>query len=441
MCCEAVSAVFRDDVKGDVTLDLVHRIAQLIKKRVASIKPMVIETFLTLKMIDGVKINPFMSNKEKQLSSQQESGEANKQKYQTKSQRKRTKADKILEKEFKEARANFTEHEVMRMQTSILDSVFTVYFRILKNLPSSNLFSAVLKGVMRYAHQINVEFMTDLLHLLTAIMESTPSPLVAMQCAQCAFQALKLQGFVLEVDLATFYHLVYDALWSLTEWSPHQGDLAVAAAAVLRLMLCEQKQLPIDRIAAFVKRILIVAACQPPMYADHLLAVVATLMQLHPKLTALLSAEQTSGVGNYLWDQEQPDYCNPWSTQLWELSLLKAHVDTVATAKTVSYIISKQRAPGIPSDTPRRLLFSAPAPEKHPSTSTKCPPLPRTLPTMKKSDKTKTPTPSGLFRSHFVENALHERRVQLEREKAYIAYCVHRLREHAEEKKQQKKKR
>merc|ERR1719433_319528 len=80
----------------------------------------------------------------------------------SKQEKKRKKKLEILEKELLEARGEGGKNVKERFFTDATKLVFTIYFRILKSFPKSNLMGSVLEGLSRFAHIINIEFFSDL---------------------------------------------------------------------------------------------------------------------------------------------------------------------------------------------------------------------------------------------------------------------------------------
>ena len=259
------------------------------------------------------------------------------------------KAERLLKKQFDESNAEYTRTELRHNYTAILDSVFTTYFRILKRAPTSPLLPVALSGVARHCRQINVDFMADIIRAIEDIMLRTPGlpPHIPFHCARTALLALKAQGYYTDVDLTDFFTAVYKALVGTVLYTSsacialHRAavptalttgaaeitshDILAVALDALELLLVAPKQLPLDRVAAFVKRICAVPLlCLPAQAAAGFLCVVAKLVRKYPRLQNLLAGEQGVGAtGTYMPYLDMPDHTNPWSTALWELPFLQ----------------------------------------------------------------------------------------------------------------------
>ena len=362
-CIRTVEHVFERDVSGSVVVELVRRIGRVLKAADFRAPAQVLEPYLKLAVRDDVVIHPFGSRRErKQTAAGDERPEdarlRRKLRKQAQAQEPHqsrklvefAKAERLLKKQFAESNAEYTRTELRQNYTAILDSVFTTYFRILKRAPTSPLLPVALSGVARHCRQINVDFMADIIRAIEDIMLRTPGlpPHIPFHCARTALLALKAQGYYTDVDLTDFFTAVYRALVGTVlytssacitlhraavpavlatgapaEISSH--DVLPVALDALELLLVAPKQLPLDRVAAFVKRICAVPLlCLPAQAAAGFLCVVAKLVRKYPRLQNLLAGEQGVGaMGTYMPYLDMPDHANPWSTALWELPFLQ----------------------------------------------------------------------------------------------------------------------
>lgn len=76
------------------------------------------------------------------------------------------------------------------------------------------------------------------------------------------------------------------------------------------------------RSAAFAKRLLTASLQWPPGTATRALALVGELLERDPKLEALLATDDRAVDGVYRPDLDDPQLCNPFGTNAWELHLL-----------------------------------------------------------------------------------------------------------------------
>ena len=76
------------------------------------------------------------------------------------------------------------------------------------------------------------------------------------------------------------------------------------------------------RTAAFAKRLTTASLYFPSSTVARALKFVQRLFSIEPKLDALLSVEDKMANGVYRSDIDDPQLCNPFATNLWELQLL-----------------------------------------------------------------------------------------------------------------------
>lgn len=96
--------------------------------------------------------------------------------------------------------------------------------------------------------------------------------------------------------------------------------------ACVESLFLQRKEIVVDRVAAFIKRLLIVALHLPPHQILSILALVRSLFHKYPKLHLLLdNASECVSSGIYRSDVDDPDFCNPYATSCWELSVLRLH--------------------------------------------------------------------------------------------------------------------
>jgi nucleolar complex protein 3 len=235
--------------------------------------------------------------------------------------------------------------------------VFVTYFRILKIASKSVLLSPVLEGLAKFAHLINVDFFHDLLNVLKQIsLEQYQNYLDvkgnhsaetknALHCVIAAFQLLSGQGEALNIDLKDFYSSLYTQMMRIplsTESCRVEQEAAgpggeMSHMAVLRhsdihlllqgfeLVFFKKKQLPIQRVAAFVKRLATISLQLSSNALLACLAMIRSLMIRFPKLDILFDVESRMGTGVYRPYLDDLELANANATNLWEMSQLTMH--------------------------------------------------------------------------------------------------------------------
>ncbi|MBZ3885194.1 Nucleolar complex protein 3-like protein, partial [Sciurus carolinensis] len=276
MCCEAVKKLFKQDKLGQASLGVIKVISGFVKGRNYEVRP------------------------------------------------EWKKAEEKLERELREAEASESTEKKLKLHTETLNMVFVTYFRILKKAQRSPLLPAVLEGLAKFAHLINVEFFDDLLVVLHTLIESGDlSYQESLHCVQTAFHILSGQGDVLNIDPMKFYTHLYKTLFKL-----HAGATNESVEIVLQcldvMLTKRRKQVSQQRALAFIKRLCTLALQVLPNSSIGILATIRILMHTFPK-TDLLLDNESQGSGVFLPELDEPEYCNAQNTALWELHALRRH--------------------------------------------------------------------------------------------------------------------
>ncbi|XP_023082046.1 nucleolar complex protein 3 homolog isoform X3 [Piliocolobus tephrosceles] len=320
MCCEAVKKLFKQDKLGQASLGVIKVISGFVKGRNYEVRPEMLKTFLCLRIKEvEVKKDTEDINKPKKFMTFKE-----KRKSLSRMQRKWKKAEEKLERELREAEASESTEKKLKLHTETLNIVFVTYFRILKKAQRSPLLPAVLEGLAKFAHLINVEFFDDLLVVLHTLIESGDlSYQESLHCVQTAFHILSGQGDVLNIDPLKFYTHLYKTLFKLHAGATNEGVEIVLQC--LDVMLTKRrKQVSQQRALAFIKRLCTLALHVLPNSSIGILATTRILMHTFPKTDLLLDSE-SQGSGVFLPELDEPEYCNAQNTALWELHALRRH--------------------------------------------------------------------------------------------------------------------
>ncbi|KAF9918548.1 hypothetical protein BX616_007991 [Lobosporangium transversale] len=377
-CSKALKDVFTEDESGEASLDAVKLITKMIKSKSYLIHPNVINVFLSLRLKEEL---PTRQGGEEDTNTRKR--KKKEKVHISKKNRKLLKAKKEVEIEMKEAEAVVDKEEKMRVQTETLKLVFVTYFRILKHAPGSTLLPAVLEGLAKFAHLINVEFFTDLVEVLKRIMiggsevqqfdpYNPSNRRTQLLCIVTAFRLLQDQGEALNIDLKAFYNEFYTTLLTVTMNPDIEGNIFEAAEASARekekqkqaskaqwkgknskktvedevlvvfdtdrelilkgfelLFFSTKGKIPVIRSASFLKRIAIASLQFPNKSMKDFLSIMRRLIQKQPQLDQLLtgSDEDRAGNGVYHPALNDPELCNPMAANLWEFELMKSHFD------------------------------------------------------------------------------------------------------------------
>ncbi|XP_076856806.1 nucleolar complex protein 3 homolog [Brachyhypopomus gauderio] len=320
MCCEAVRTLLKQDKLGQASLATVRVISGLVKSRNYNIKPEVLKTLLCLRIkeVEMKKDTEDLAPKQKLMSFKE------KKRNLSRMQRKYRKAEEKLQKELLETEASESKEKKIKLHTETLNIVFLIYFRILKKAQKSKLLPSVLEGLAKFAHLINLEFFDDLLTVLHSLITSNDlSYRESLHCILTAFHILSGQGDVLNIDPLKFYTHLYKTLLTLHAGATNQ-DTAIALQCLDVMLAKRRKQVTLHRALAFLKRLSTLALHVMPDSSVAILATNRTLVHTFPKCDILLDNDM-QGSGVYLPELDEPEYCNPQNTCLWELHTLKRH--------------------------------------------------------------------------------------------------------------------
>ncbi|KAH8330328.1 hypothetical protein KR067_001259, partial [Drosophila pandora] len=314
--------VFSNDKRFEITLFIVRRINHLIKTKQNNVHVECITCLM------GLKIKNVNLDAEKENELKQKKLESHRQRLLSLSKKERKRRKKLTEvnRELEETRAEENKQAKHLKLTEIIKMVFTIYFRILKNDPTSRILSAILEGLAEFAHVINLDFFADLIDVLNRILEDQEELgyRERLHCIQTIFVILSGQGEVLNIDPIRFYQHFYRNMLAVTAGKNHD-DFAIILRTLDEVLVKRRRNMSQQRLMAFIKRLLTGSL---HLLHNGTLATLGTIkqtFQLTSVLDALLDTDTTIGSGRYDPELEDPEYCNASSTALYELSLLARH--------------------------------------------------------------------------------------------------------------------
>ena len=254
MCLDAIIAVFENDEEGEATFELVKILSTRLQKVKYCVPTIAIEPFLFLNLSSSIDKKEFGKSHKKSKD------------HVSKKRAKELKHLKEVEKEFLEAEAVFDQDRRAKLQRETLKFVFSTYFRILKTCPKSPLISTVLLGLGKHVHLINIDYFDDLLAVLKNIskqhqaefLQGLDSNLghVALNCISAVFTLMDTMGDAISVDLNEFYSVLYTEIIRIgTKHSINEDKEMEMLIKCIEYLLKKNRQVPIERIAAFVKRL------------------------------------------------------------------------------------------------------------------------------------------------------------------------------------------
>lgn len=103
-------------------------------------------------------------------------------------------------------------------------------------------------------------------------------------------------------------------------------DLPVILKASEAVLIKRRKQISMQRLLAFIKRMSTLALQVLPNGSLGLLCLIKQILQVNNSTDVLLDNDDSSlGQGIFLPEIEEPEYCNANATLLWELLPLQRH--------------------------------------------------------------------------------------------------------------------
>ncbi|KUF97254.1 TOM1 protein 2 [Phytophthora nicotianae] len=311
--CASFESVFKSDKTCVCSYEIVQQISSYVKQKQHRVQPFIIRTLLVMP-----------------LEVTMEQGEA---------ARKKAKSDR------KKRRRQQAEGDTIAAVSRRLRLLWTA-------LP------AVLEGLAKFSFLINLDIMIDLLKVLKVVLrEEDVLPLpAALQAVLTGMRALQGPGGQeLMVDDKEFVDILYRLLHRFAE-----GEAGSDSSCFTTLLQCveavflRRKEIVVERVASFVKRLLLVAQHLPPHQALAILSLLRALFHRYSKLQQLLESDvDRVASGEYRADIDDPDFANPFSSACWELALLTHHVHP----KLSSYALgTAQLAPTLPNEHAQALM-------------------------------------------------------------------------------------
>ncbi|XP_074569211.1 nucleolar complex-associated protein 3 [Curcuma longa] len=371
LCCNATKSIFLNEGKhgGEATFEAVRLIASQVKIHECQLHPDSIEVLLSLTFDEDIG----KSDTQEEAVKIKKKGKWKTQDGSNKvqgSEKKKTRQE-LLAKTREEVTADFKavsfapdSKERKRMQSETLSAVFEIYFRILKHSTDSHasrsktdaasfshgssslpLLAPCLKGLGKFSHLIDLDFMGDLMRCLKQLagysdhgtIQNPLSVSERLQCCIVTFRVMRNNLEALNVDLQDFFVQLYNLL---LEYRPDRDQGEVLAEA-LKIMLWEGKQHDMQRAAAFIKRLATFSLSYGSAEAMAALVTLKHLLQKNSKCRNLLENDAGGGslsglVSKYQSDAKDPNLSGALASVLWELSLLTKHHNSSISSMATS---------------------------------------------------------------------------------------------------------
>ncbi|GAB9464216.1 Nucleolar complex protein 3 [Globisporangium polare] len=338
LACSAFEDVFKSDKSSVYSYEIVKQISSYVKQKEHRVKQDIIRTFLVMPL---------------DVTMEQGEDARKKAKNDRKKRRRLQNQGDTIASGLKEAEAVVDKSERQKTQADILHELVLVYFRILKQATYSTAMPAVLEGLSKYAFLINLDIMIDLLKVLKAVLREDILPLEsALQAVLTGLRTLQGPGQELMVDEKEFVDILYKLLRKFTEGE----DVSCFPTALLcvEAVFIRRKEIVVDRVAAFIKRLLLISIHLQPHQMLAVMSLIRSLFHRYSKLQQLLESDvDRVSSGEYRADVDDPDFTNPYSTALWELALLNRHYHPVVASFSVG---TAEMGPSLPNEYPKAML-------------------------------------------------------------------------------------
>lgn len=338
IACEAFEVVYKSDKSCVASSDIVKQISSYVRQKEHRVKQEIIRTFLAMPlevtMEQGEEARKRAKSDRKKRRRQQNDGDS-------------------IGSGLKEAEAVVDKSEREKTQGDILHELVLIYFRILKQATYSTAMPAVLEGLAKFAFLINLDIMIDLLKVLKAVLKQDVLPLSsALQAVLTGLKTLQGPGQELMVDEKEFVDILYRLLRKFSEGE----DITCFSTALscIEAVFLRRKEIVVDRVAAFIKRLLLISVHLQPHQMLACMALIRSLFHRYSKLQQLLESDMDRvASGEYRADVDDPDFSNPYSSACWELTLLHRHFNP----KVASFSLgTAEMGPSLPNEYPKAML-------------------------------------------------------------------------------------
>ncbi|KAL8171680.1 hypothetical protein V2J09_023484 [Rumex salicifolius] len=381
MCCSTIKSLFSDESKhgGEATVEAVRLISEEVKLHDCQLHPDSVEVFLSLSFDEDLGKSRETEDDKAKYQKNKKRRKGDDQKQSLIDDRKRSKKEQLLKTreevnaDFKAASFTQDVEERKRIQSKTLSALFNTYFRVLKhaaepatassqgihNLPGRALrphplLGSCLKGVGKFSHFIDLDFMADLMKVLKILAsgnagsdgsEGHLTVSERLRCCIVAFKVMKNNLDALKIDLQDFFVQLYNLI---LEHRPERDHGDVLAEA-LKVMLCDDRQQDMQRSAAFIKRLATSSMFFGSAESMAALVTVKQLLQKNVKCRHMLENDPGGGsvsgsIVKYQPYSSDPHMSGALASVLWELNLLLSHFHP-AVSTMASSILSMSTAP------------------------------------------------------------------------------------------------
>lgn len=330
--CRQVAAILDADPDGQLSLHIARSVNRLLKAHPYRVRAQLLEALRSVHLRESMtEVDPLAVRDGMRNGTNARRGDGQ---HLSQQESRNRKALRKIEHDMREAHTKRTKDRRVRVYIDLLNVIFLIYFRVLKQLPHTALLPLALDGCAKHAHLINVEMMNDLLRVLEKLLKSAATnpamrelP-VRLKCILAGYRSLRNQGYVIDIDVKQFSSELYEQLLYMPNvMLPNPIDANDYIAELLYAVyvaICEQPNNEVERAAAFAKRVATLALSLAPNQAIAAIVMIQHIIRKYPRVSALLDTE-TAVSGVHLPWVEDPAHCNAMAASFWELAALAAH--------------------------------------------------------------------------------------------------------------------
>ncbi|ETO30336.1 nucleolar complex protein [Reticulomyxa filosa] len=310
--CDAMSHVLSQTPISNVTVECVRLITKKIEQRNFDVFPEMIGSLMGLSM---KHLEP--PDRKDKSEEEEKPTKVNSIAIFNKQEKK---LEKLASKDLKELDGDIDKKREYERQKVIIDNLFAVYFYVLKVDVHRTLLPVALEGMSKYCHLINVELLLDLVAVVSeklANEKDTMSLDCKLHCVITTFRCLGGRGSSVDMDIKEHYSTIYQTLLKVIY--PENWTYLRLVFTCLDLMFGRSHHVPIDRTAAFVKRLTTIACHLPPQWSLPALHMARKLIRSDSRLNAML---EHGGGFDQTFDPlaQHPDHANARASCLFELT-------------------------------------------------------------------------------------------------------------------------
>jgi nucleolar complex protein 3 len=325
---ECIDRLFKKDKQLDLSLDIISQMYKLLKQYSYGVKKQFIDLLLSLNL-NEIKLNEqsHENNKNNKLTHKEKMTKF------SRNDRKKLKEKEKLEIDLDEQKLNDKLKQLSNKQTKILELLFLIYFNILKKMPNLKLIPSVLHGLSEYSHLISLDYFDDLINIIhELILNNRLNYKSKLYSIKTIFIILNGNCKSLLIDPLRFYNCLYNLILDTSLINNNNNnhnneeendDILLLIDCINLMFLKRSKQIPINRLLAFIKRLsLLTLQLQNTIQCVLILNLIKKLINLNRISSDLLFDNEFK---NNIYNPYslESDFANAQNTCLWELYLLQ----------------------------------------------------------------------------------------------------------------------